>query len=135
MGSRLIRGVIVTCCLSFVGCAEDQAPCDLWTASAIVSGRATDSSGRAIADLAVEVWIDPANGCDGTEDWALSQQVTTALDGSYSAEIDLGNSTGIRCVRVIATESGTSLEGEVEFVGGCDETGPPGELTIDLVIP
>jgi len=49
--------------------------------------------------------------------------------------VELGNSNGIRYVRVTATEPGTSMEGEVEFVGGCDETGPPGELRIDLVIP
>jgi len=110
-------------------------PCDLWTASAVVSGRVTDSSGAGVADAAIEVQIAPLGECDGAGNWAHSKQVTTNAGGYYSADLALGNFSGVRCVRVIELASGTSVRGAVEFVGGCDETRPPGQLNADLVIP
>ena len=136
MQSTHLRRVLLTSCLLVVGCTDDGVrPCDLWTASAVVSGRVTNSSGAAIVDAAVEVQVALTGQCDGAEDWAHSKRVTTDASGNYSAELELGNSRGIRCVRVTEVESGTSVRGEVEFVGGCDETRPPGQLNVNLVIP
>jgi hypothetical protein len=119
-----------------VGCTDDGVrPCDLWTASAVVSGRVTSSSGAAIVGAAVELQVALTGQCDGAVDWAHSKQVTTDASGNYSAVLELGNSKGIRCVRVTEVKSGTSVRGEVEFVGGCDETRPPGYLNVSLVIP
>ena len=43
----------------------------------------------------------------------------------------------LRPIGVRATElkSGTSAGGEVEFVGGCYESRPPGQLNVNLVTP
>ena len=131
-----VRRVLLTSCLLVVGCTDNGVrPCDLWTASAIVSGRVTNSSGATLVGVAVEVQVAMTGQCDGAEAWALSKRDTTDAGGNYSAEVELGNSRGIRCVRATAVESGTSVRGEVEFVGGCDETRPPGRLSINLVIP
>jgi hypothetical protein len=136
MQSTRIRGAFFTFCLLVVGCGDDGVrPCDLWTASAVISGRVTDSSGAAIVDARVRVEVASAGACGGAEDWAHSRQVATDPNGDYSAEVELGNSRGIRCVRATEMGSGTSVRGEVEFVGGCDETRPPGELSLDLAIP
>ena len=136
MQSTHLRRVLLTSCLLVVGCTDDGVrPCDLWTASAVVSGRVTNSSGSAIVAAAVEVQVALMGQCDGTEDWAHSKRVTTDASGNYSAELELGNSRGIRCVRVTEVESGTSVRGEVEFVGGCGETRPPEQLNVNLVIP
>ena len=135
MQSTHVR-VLLTSCRLVVGCTDDGVrPCDLWTASAVVSGRVTNSSGAAIVGVAVEVQVALAGQCDGAEDWAHSKRTATDASGNYSAELELGNSRGIRCVRVTEVESGTSERGEVEFVGGCDETRPPGQLNVNLVIP
>ena len=134
--STLVRRVLLTSCLLVVGCTDDVVrPCDLWTASAVVSGRVTDSSGAAIVDVAVEVQVALTGPCDGAEVWAHAKRVTTDASGNYSAGIELGNSRGVRCVSVTELGSGTSVRGEVEFVGGCDETRPPGQLRANLVIP
>jgi len=136
MQSTRMRGALFASCLLVVGCADDGVrPCDLWTASAVVSGRVTDASGAAIVDAAVELQVALTGRCDGVEDWTHSRRVTTDANGDYSAEVELGNSRGIRCVRVTEMKSGTSVRGEVEFVGGCGETRPPGQLNVNLVIP
>jgi hypothetical protein len=130
-----VRGSLLASSL-LVGCVNDGVrPCDLWTAAAVVAGRVTDSSGAAIVDAVVEVEIAATGACDAAGDWAHSRRVTTDANGNYSAEVELGNARGIRCVRSTEMASGTSARGAVEFVGGCDETRPPGELRINLVIP
>ena len=127
--------VLLAACL-LVGCREDVVrPCDLWTASAVVSGRVTHSAGAAIADAAVKVELALRGRCDDADDWVHAQQVTTDTSGNYSVGLEIGNASGIRCVRVIEVKSGTSVQGEVDFVGGCTGTGPPGRLKLDLVIP
>lgn len=134
MQSTGVCGAFLISSLLVVGCADDVVrPCDLWTASAVVSGRVTDASGAAIVYAAVEVHVALAGQCDGAEDWTHSKRVTTNANGDYSAALELGNSRGLRCVRVTEAESGASGRGEVEFVGGCDETGPPGQLNPNLV--
>ncbi len=136
MQSTYVRGLLVASCLLMVGCTDDGVrPCDLWTASAVVSGRVTNASGAAIVDAAVELQVALTGQCDGAVDWTHSKQVTTDASGNYSAELELGNSRGIRCVRVTEVKSGTSVRGEVEFIGGCDDTRPPGQLNVSLVIP
>src|SRR5262249_14721533 len=117
-------------------CVDDVVkPCDLWTASAVVSGRVTDSSGAAVANAAVEVQVAPTGLCDGAQDWGHTTGVMTDANGHYSAKVGLGNSRGIRCVRAIEIGSGVSARDQVEFVGGCDETRPPGQVKVDLVVP
>jgi hypothetical protein len=119
-----------------MGCKDDGVrPCDLWTATAVVSGRVTNSSGAGIGNVQVELQVAPTGQCDGAADWAHSSRVTTDASGNYAAELELGNSRGIRCVRVTEVASGKSVLGQVEFVGGCDETRPPGQLSVSLVIP
>jgi len=137
MRSTQVRGALTATCLLTVGCAHDDGvrPCDLWTASAIVSGRVTDSSGAAIVGAAVEVQVAYRNQCPGADDWVRSKQDTTDANGNYSAMVELGNSRGIRCVSVTEVASGTSGLGEAEFAGGCEDTRPPGQLNVDLVIP
>ena len=131
-----VRLVLLTSCLLAVGCTDDGVrPCDLWTASAVVSGRVTNSSGAAIVDAAVEVQVALTGQSVGAEDWTHSKRVTTDASGNYTAQLELGNSRGIRYVRVTEVGSGTSARGEVEFVGGCDETRPPGQVSVNLVIP
>jgi hypothetical protein len=88
-----------------------------------------------MVDAAVEIQVALTGQCDGAEDWTHSERVITDANGDYSAEVELGNSRGIRCASVTEVKSGTSVRGEVEFVGGCDETGPPGQLIVNLVIP
>ncbi|HET9328387.1 MAG TPA: hypothetical protein VFQ05_16595 [Candidatus Eisenbacteria bacterium] len=115
---------------------EEKTPCDLWVASAVVSGHVTNASGMALADAEVELEFDRRGRCDGAEDWSHGNRVTTDADGHYSAELGLGNSRGLRCVRVTEVASGTISAGnEVEFVGGCEETRPPGKLTVNIVVP
>ena len=136
MHSRHIGVALVASCLLLGGCRDDGVrPCDLWTASAVVSGRVTNSSGTTLAGAAVEVEVAPTGQCDGAADWAHSKRAITDANGNYTAEVELGNSRGIRCVRVTEIGSGTSVRDQVEFVGGCDETRPPGQLKVDLVIP
>ena len=136
MQSIRIRCALLASCLLAVGCADDGIrPCDLWTASAVISGRVTDASGGAVVDATVEVQVALAGRCDGAEDWMRSKRVSTGGNGDFSAKVELGNSTGVRCVRVTELRSGTSGRGEVEFVGGCGETRPPGQLNVNLVIP
>ncbi len=94
-----------------------------------------DASGSAIADAAVDVEVAAEGACDGAEDWTRPKRVTTDASGDYTAQLGLGNSRGPRCVRATEVSSGTTVQGEVEFVGGCDEDGPPGQLNLDLVIP
>lgn len=130
-----VRRLLLTSCLLVVGCTDDIVrPCDLWTASAVVSGRVTDSSGAAIVDAVVEVQVASTSQCDGALGWAHAKRDTTDASGNYSAEVELGNSRGVRCVSVTEVGSGTSVRGQVEFVGGCDETRPPGQLKVNLVI-
>lgn len=118
-----------------MGCADNTvAPCDLWTASAVVSGHVTDGSGAPVPNATVEIRVTMADSCDEPDEWVLSQ-VTTDANGNYSAEVHLGNTRGIRCVSVTEVASHTSARGQVEFVGGCEETRPAGQLNLDLVIP
>jgi len=132
-----LRRALPVFCLLIVGCMEDhgEPPCDLWTASAVVSGRVTNASGAAIANTAVDVQIASAGPCVGTLNWIHTEHVTTDASGNYSAQLQLGNWKGDRCVNVTAVASGTSEGGQVEFVGGCNGPGPPGQLTVDLVVP
>lgn len=128
-----VRWLLLASCLLVFGCRKDAvSPCDLWTASAVVSGRVSNTSGAALSDVAVEVEIA---GCDGAEDWTRKTRVVTDASGKYSVELGLGNERGIRCVRVTDVGSGTSSQGQVEFAGGCEDTRPPGQLMVDLVIP
>lgn len=136
MRSTQTRAALLASCLLVMGCAKEVVrPCDLWTGSAIVSGRVTDSSGAAIIATEVEVQVASTGQCQGVAEWTHSKRVTTDANGNYSAEVELGNSSGIRCVSATEVESGTSAQGEVEFVGGCEDTRPPGQLNVDLVIP
>ena len=134
MRSAGVRCALLLSCLLVAGCVDDPVrPCDLWTASAVVSGRVTDASGAAVAFASIEIQVASAAPCEGAGDWGHTKQATTGADGDYSAEVALGNSRGLRCVRVTEVGSGASAQGEVEFVGGCDETRPPGQLDLDLV--
>ena len=136
MRSTHVRGVLLASCLVVMGCVDHVVrPCDLWVATAIVSGRVTDSSGAAIVDAVLEIQVASTGRCHGAEDWAHSKRVTTDANGDYSTDVALGNSRGIRCVSVTEAESGTSAQGAVEFVGGCDDSRPPGRLNVDLIIP
>jgi len=129
------RLVLLTSCLLLVGCTKETVrPCDLWTASAVVSGRVTNPSGAAIVDAAVDVQFTMTGRCDTAADWVFPRRDTTDANGNYSAELVLGNASGIRCVRVTEVGTGASVQGEVEFVGGCYDTRPPGQLSVDLVI-
>jgi hypothetical protein len=137
MKSTHVGCALLAACLLVLGCSDKAVapPCDLWTASAVISGRVTDASGAAIADAIVEVQVASAGSCDGAEDWGHFDRVTTDAGGHYSAQVALGNSRGVRCVRATEMQSGTSVRDEVEFIGGCEETRPPGQLNVDLVIP
>lgn len=136
MTSTHIRGAILASCLLLAGCRDNPVtPCDLWTGSAVVSGRVTNSSGAPIAGAAVDIQIAWMGPCDQADNWARRGQVATDANGNYSAEMELGNTNGMRCVSVTELGSGTSVRGAVEFVGGCEGTGPPGQLSLDLVIP
>lgn len=115
---------------------EEKTPCDLWVASAVVSGHVRNSSGTTLANAEVEIEVDRMGRCDGAEDWSHGERATTDATGHYSAELGLGNSRGLRCVRVTEVASGMISAGnEVEFVGGCEETRPPGQLAVDIVVP
>jgi len=131
-----VRRVLLTSCL-LVGCTEKNVvrPCDLWTSSAVISGQVTNSSGAPIVGAVVDVQVATTGPCDTAVDWAQFRQDTTDASGNYSAQLEIGNSNGIRCVRVTEVGSGTTMRDEVEFVGGCYETRPPGQLNVDLVIP
>lgn len=117
-------------------CTDDgERPCDLWTASAVVSGRVTEAfSGGPIVSTEVEVQIAAADSCDGGERWVASKRVTTDGNGVYSATLELGNAKGVRCIGATEVNSGASTRGVVEFVGGCDDTRAPNELTLDISI-
>jgi len=136
MQPKHVGGVLLASFLLMAGCKDEVTrPCDLWTASAVVSGHVTNSSGAGIGGAAVVVQVALQGQCDGAKDWAQSKQVLTDAHGDYSAKVDLGNFRGIRCVSATELASGTSARGQVEFVGGCDETRPPGQVRIDLVTP
>ena len=137
MPSIHLRRVLPALSLLLVGCMEDQGerPCDLWTASAVVSGTITNSSGAPVPSAAVDVEVASTHPCDGTETWTRTDRVTTDASGSYSARLEIGNSRGNRCVRVTEVASGVSASGEAEFVGGCGVVRPPGQLSLQLVIP
>ena len=136
MIKRLITFGISVTCLLFAGCSEDAAkPCDLWVAQAIVSGQVTDgNSGGPIVNTEVEVSIARGSECDGGEDWVESRRVVTNESGQYSVTLELGNQSGVRCVGAQEVNSGAMARGTVEFVGGCNETGAPGQLTLDVTI-
>jgi hypothetical protein len=98
-------------------------------------GKSDQSSGGAIAGAVVEVQVAASDPCDGAADWGHTKDVTTDPNGNYSLEMKIGNASGVRCVRVTEVASGTSERDAVEFVGGCEETRPPGQLNLNLVIP
>ena len=137
MQSRLSRHLLLTASLVVAaGCKDDAVrPCDLWTATAVISGRVTNSAGAPIVGALIQVHVAGPSPCDGPQSWSVAKEATTGANGDYSAEPGLGNSSGIRCVRVTEVASHTSAGGEVEFTGGCDDTRPPGQLTLDLVVP
>ena len=58
----------------------------------------------------------------------------TDENGAYRITLQLGNQSGVMCVMVINKDSGTAANGQVEFVGGCGDHGPPQELNLDLVV-
>jgi len=130
-----IRGAFLASCLFLVGCQDEPVrPCDLWTASAVVSGRVTNASGP-IAGAPVDLRVAATGSCDGAGGWFLAKRDTTDAAGNYSAELGLGNSRGVRCVSVTEVASGASAQGEVEFTGGCDDLRPPGQAQVDLLVP
>ena len=137
MKAKNLRRMLLASCLLLIGCVdEERTPCDLWVAKAVVSGHVTNSSGSSLANAEVELEFDRMGRCDGAEDWSHGERVTTDANGIYSAELRLGNDRGLRCVRVTEVASGTISAGnEVEFVGGCEETRPPGQVTVDIVVP
>ena len=127
---------LITFTVPLMSCGEDAVePCDLWISSAIVSGRVSETaSGGAMVNFEVEVVVAESSQCDGTEQWSQSQRVTTDDLGLFSVKLELGNQKGLRCVGVRRSGTGTISRGSVEFVGGCDESRPPGELVLDLAI-
>jgi hypothetical protein len=82
----------------------------------------------------LEISIARGSECDGGEDWAESRRVFTDEFGRYSVTLKLGNQSGVRCVGAREINSGAMVLGTVEFVGGCDETGAPGQLNLDVTI-
>jgi hypothetical protein len=136
MQARWIQVLLIAGGFLTLSCADDAVkPCDLWTASAIVSGRVTDGgSGGPIVNTEVEVKVAAGDQCDGAEQWVESRRVNTDGNGEFSVELELGNSRGFRCIGVAEVNSGVLERDVVEFVGGCDETRPPGELNVDLML-
>ncbi len=136
MTTKLSAIIVSLSCIFIAGCSEETAkPCDLWLATAIVSGRVSDSSsGDAIVNTEVEVSIARGSECDGGEDWVGSQRVVTDESGQYGVTLELGNQSGVRCVGAREVNTGATARGTVEFVGGCDETGSPGKLALDVTI-
>jgi hypothetical protein len=128
--------LVGSCVLTSPSCEDDEVkPCDLWTASAIVSGRVTDGgTGGPIVNTELEVKVATGAECDGAEQWEFSTRVTTDGNGEYAAQLEIGNASGFRCIGVVETNSGTLERGVVEFVGGCNESRPPGELNLDLTL-
>jgi len=126
----LAMGVLVPSCTE-----EAVAPCDLWVASAVVSGQVTDSgSGGPIINTEVDVMIAEGSQCDGSEQWIETRRVTTDNLGQFSVKLELGNQNGVRCVGAQETNSRTITRDTVEFVGGCDETRPPGQVNLNISI-
>jgi hypothetical protein len=129
--------IIVLVIVAFLfSCGEDTVnTCDLWTASAIVSGQVTDSdSGEPIPDVEVEVMLSHSSWCNATEPWSYSLLVMTDKEGRFSVQFELGNEKGFRCVGVREANSDILVKDTVEFVGGCGETRPPGQLTLNISI-
>ena len=132
---RWVHVVVFTFSALTLSCTEDTVePCDLWTASAIVSVQVTDMSGAPIANTEVEVKIAAGNQCDGGERWVRTQRGVTNNAGQFSIELELGNQRGVRCIGVLEANSGTLVRDTVEFTGGCDDTRPPGFTNVDLSI-
>jgi hypothetical protein len=135
---KLEFSLIVVLMLSALlfSCGEDTVnTCDLWTASAIVSGQVTDSdSGNPITNAEVEVMVANSSKCDGAEQWIYSSLVMTDKNGQFSIKLELGNQKGIRCIGVRETMSGVLASDTVEFVGGCSETRSPGQLALNISI-
>jgi len=117
-------------------CSEDAAgPCDLWVAFAVVSGRVTDSgSGAPIVNTEIDVMVAEGSQCDGSEQWIETRRVTTDNAGQFSLKLGLGNQNGVRCVGAQETNSGRITRDTVEFVGGCNDTRPPGRVNLDISI-
>src|SRR4030095_6060345 len=92
--SHVRLALLLIPCLLAAGCGNTDdgvRPCDLWTASAVISGRVMNSSGARIASAPVEVQVASSSGCNGSEVWAHTKQVTTDASGNYSVEMELGN--------------------------------------------
>ncbi len=138
MSAKLITIVVSIPVVLVAACGEDTVePCDLWVGSAVVSGRVTDSgSGGPIVNTEVEVMVAThrRSQCDGGEEWGQTRRVFTDNAGQFKVELELGNVSGVRCVAAREINSGVLVRGTVEFVGGCDETGPPGQLNLDVSI-
>src|SRR5262245_14730475 len=130
MPSRRIGRWLLLASVLAMGCGEADngvQPCDLWTSSALVMGHVTDASGAALGatiDLRVAE-------CDQPAPWNRWKELTTDANGNYSATVSLGNARGLRCVSAAEVGSGTSVSGEVEFVGGCEDTKSPRQLHLD----
>ena len=126
---------LLGCALLLVSCSEgEEFVCDLWTASAIVSGRATDATGAPVAQLELQIWTGWLGACDLEDTYISSRITTTEDDGTYRVTLTQGNQNGVACIMVVEPTSSVSISGEVEFVGGCKEARPPGEVNLDLVV-
>ena len=100
LNSKLATLVLLVISSTLCSCGADTVePCDLWVASAVVSGQVTDSgSGGPIANTEVEVMVANSSECTGGEQWGESRRVMTDNFGQFSVTLELGNQRGVPSV-------------------------------------
>lgn len=134
LARNALIGFLACCTVGAVSCDDEEvAPCDLWTATAIVSGIVREGSFNApIVNTEVQVRIGETDQC--TEPWQFELSVFTDDQGRFSETFELGNQNGFRCVSATEVNSGTTVQDQVEFVGGCEETRPPGQVNLEITV-